>query len=368
MWGGSNVLAESLEIIRKTTAPEQAAELRSRLKVYGISDQDDTGDWIRASFPDVFYIVSIHGFGCFDLAAWQGIGLVSAPGFEDRKVTREWLTENIQIGPLGAVYPTMDWGMEGDTPSFLYLISNGLGDPERPDVGCWGGRYRAVTVGSLVYSDTVDEIVGNDGLSHKNQKAPIYRWRDHYQDEFAARMQWTLMSDFWSASHPPVPAINGNTGTDFLHFEGKAGDQFTFDASASYDPDSPDDNSSLEYQWYQYAEPTTRHPAGVDFVPRCEMQPFHFSEEGDNLGRNDAGFDKVVVSQKIQVTVPCADVMSHFIAYTGVTRMEYHIVLQVSSKKANFPICRYKRVVIAADAPPECQGCHLCSGQGKGTF
>ncbi|RSL80983.1 hypothetical protein CEP51_006160, partial [Fusarium floridanum] len=219
IWGGSNVLAEALDMIRKTRPSAEAAQLRSRLRIYAISDQDDTGDWIRTSFPDIFYIVSIHGFGCFDLAAWQGIGLRGAPGYEDAKIDKEWLAENIQIGPLGAAYPTMDWAMEGDTPTFLYLIQNGLGSSERPDVGSWGGRYRAITVGSSVYGDVVDKIIGNDGKSYVNQKAPVYRWRDHCQDEFAARMRWTLTPNFWGASHPPVPAINGMTGTDFVLFK-----------------------------------------------------------------------------------------------------------------------------------------------------
>ena len=35
--------------------------------------------------------------------------------------------DNIQQGhgPLGAAYPDVAWGMEGDTPAFLSLIPNG---------------------------------------------------------------------------------------------------------------------------------------------------------------------------------------------------------------------------------------------------
>ncbi len=42
---------------------------------------------------------------------------------------------------LGVEYPDVAWGMEGDTPSFLNLIPNGLSDPEHPEWGGWGGRY-----------------------------------------------------------------------------------------------------------------------------------------------------------------------------------------------------------------------------------
>lgn len=39
------------------------------------------------------------------------------------------------------MYPDVAYGMEGDTPSWLALIPNGLNAPERPDWGGWGGRY-----------------------------------------------------------------------------------------------------------------------------------------------------------------------------------------------------------------------------------
>ncbi len=33
-----------------------------------------------------------------------------------------WLKEHIQIGPLGSLYPDVQYGMEGDTPSYISLI------------------------------------------------------------------------------------------------------------------------------------------------------------------------------------------------------------------------------------------------------
>ena len=37
-------------------------------------------------------------------------------------VSKEWIAENIQIGPLGAKYPTYKFIMEGDTPAYLGII------------------------------------------------------------------------------------------------------------------------------------------------------------------------------------------------------------------------------------------------------
>ena len=57
-------------------------------------------------------------------------------------------------GPLGDLYPDYNGGdiwssrlggvrgiKEGDTPSFLALVPNGLFDPDRPSLGSWGGRF-----------------------------------------------------------------------------------------------------------------------------------------------------------------------------------------------------------------------------------
>ena len=61
-------------------------------------------------------------------------------------MTNEWLDRHVRRkGPLGAEYPRWEYLMEGDTPSFLNLIGNGLSDPEHPDWGGWGGRYELYT-------------------------------------------------------------------------------------------------------------------------------------------------------------------------------------------------------------------------------
>ena len=79
-------------------------------------------------------------------ATWTGIsGDTLLPqrrrrGLHD--VTNEWLDANIRSkGPLGKIYPRFMFIMEGDTPSFLGLIDNGLNAYRRPDWGGWGGRY-----------------------------------------------------------------------------------------------------------------------------------------------------------------------------------------------------------------------------------
>ena len=36
----------------------ESTRVISKLRVYTISDQDDSGSWIRREFPNLFYIVS----------------------------------------------------------------------------------------------------------------------------------------------------------------------------------------------------------------------------------------------------------------------------------------------------------------------
>ncbi|QMW27058.1 hypothetical protein G4B84_002347 [Aspergillus flavus NRRL3357] len=82
-------------------------------------------------------------------ALWTGISGDKFYGFDNggpdySLISPEWIKENIQISPLGKAYPDAIFILEGDTSTFLYLISNGLGSPEHPDWGSWGGRYLPV--------------------------------------------------------------------------------------------------------------------------------------------------------------------------------------------------------------------------------
>ncbi|KAL2840300.1 hypothetical protein BJY01DRAFT_257429 [Aspergillus pseudoustus] len=263
-WGGTNVIAQALQHFDKTKSQDEAARLRSRLRVYAISDQDDTGMWIRVKYPDIFYICSVHGWKEYGMAAWTGIsGDVLFPldegGPDITKVKKDWLKEHIQIGPLGKEYPDYSFIMEGDTPTLLYLIQNGLGSSENPHWGSWGGRYVLGDLGGVAhhYMDAKDTVI-KDGKSFRSNHATIWRWRDAFQNDFAARMQWTLSGDRSKANHAPVVIVNdgdneSTAGPEPFFIEVEAGAQITLDASKSYDPDGDD----LTFRWFQYKEATS---------------------------------------------------------------------------------------------------------------
>jgi hypothetical protein len=276
-WGGPNTLAQALLTLRETRDPKAAAALISKLRVYTISDQDDSGAWMRREFPDLFYIVSPGGYGG---ATWTGIHHV-VPSLGDHPINQvisnAWLAEHIQQGhgPLGAVYPDVAYAMEGDTPAFLSLIPNGLNSPEAPNWGGWGGRYelylpnehsidaRGFTGGVPVEPETraiwtnaqdrvTPDVTGEHGRATRpgdktstGFRETLWRWRVAIQNDFAARMDWTTQG-LKNANHPPVPRLRHGTSLTL-----RSGERFTLDAGGSSDPDG----DSLSYRWYHYPEP-----------------------------------------------------------------------------------------------------------------
>jgi hypothetical protein len=263
-WGGPNVLAQALWKIRKTRWADELRKFVAKLRVYAISDQDDSGPWIREQFPDLFYIASpgFHAGGAYHHATWSGIsgdyfhGRFSGADF--LLVSNEWLDKHVRRkGPLGAEYPRWEYLMEGDTPSFLNLISNGLSNPEHPDCGGWGGRYELYKPRKQkwhlqeetrpFWTDAEDEVLGIDNRWHTDNHATIWRWRSAYQNDFAARMDWTS-KPFDEANHPPVPNLGH---ADRL--TAKPGDEIQLSAEGSTDPDG----DALSYSWSYYGEAGT---------------------------------------------------------------------------------------------------------------
>jgi len=261
IWGGPNCLAQALWKIKETRPTKDVEAFVKKLRVYSISDQDDSGVWIRKTFKDLFYIVSpgYHRFGGYHYGTWSGI---SGDKFHGRFtgadyaiVDNPWMDKHIRCkGPLGAQYPSMKFLMEGDTPTFLYLIDNGLGNPEHPDWGSWGGRYEFYLPRTErwfiepetrpIWTDVQDEVMGNDGFWHTSNKATIWRWREAFQNDFSARMDWTI-KDYKNANHPPIVRM-----TCPKEIIAKIGDRIELNAEKSIDPDG----DKLSYHWFYYPE------------------------------------------------------------------------------------------------------------------
>lgn len=252
VWGGAAPLAQALWHVQATRSPAEVARFVAKLRVYSISDQDDSGPWARATFPQLFWIASIHGPTQYELAAWTGIS-APLPGADQTMVDRKWLRANIQQrGALGALYPTPMFIMEGDTPSFLNLVGNGLSLPERPDWGGWGGRWEQPSPQFGHWADTLDTVTGTDGKDYRTNKATIWRWREAFQADFAARMAWSVTPNRADANHPPSLVANGSAGTAPLLITACPGEPVALSAAGSSDPD----RQPLSLRWWHYREPS----------------------------------------------------------------------------------------------------------------
>lgn len=319
VWGGTNVLAQALWKIRRTSSDSEAQKLYRKIRVYTISDQDDSGPWIRKTFTGIFYVVT-PSYN-YANAAWLGMSF-PYPGSNTEVVSTDWLAGNIQQGhgALGTAYPDVAYGMEGDTPSFLNLIDNGLNDPEHPDRGGWGGRFAFYlpefhdsNTGMFrrdnwpkdepetrpIWTNAEDSVTGIDKQGYKSAQATIWRWRQAFQNDFAARMAWCTKT-YAECNHPPVPKIAMPDS-----FSVRSGEQFYLNADGTYDPDG----DSVSYLWFQYKEAGT-WPGIISFSPYAA-----------NL-------------YNLPVTAPQVE-----------TPQTIHFILQVTDKGSP-ALTRYKRVVV----------------------
>ncbi len=280
IWGGANTLAQALISVRATRSPEQVKTFVSKLRVMSISDQDDAGPWIRREFPELFYVVqpSNPDGSSYAYATWTGISgdayyrnggptAVAQPhaceGADTSVVTNEWLDANVRSkGSYGKHYPRFLFIMEGDTSAYLNLIGNGLNGYQRPDWGGWGGRYLYLrpygethaiwTQGGDSFSRVTssDTVVGVDGREHTSDQATVWRWRDAFQNDFAARMDWTV-KDFAHANHEPELVVNGVAGHETMELDAAVGQPLVLDAAGSHDRDA---GQTLRYAWFEYGE------------------------------------------------------------------------------------------------------------------
>lgn len=266
IWGGSADLAQALWRVAHTRSAADTAAFISRLRVYAIGDQDSTATWIKTNFPALFYITSGYGM--------RGM----YRGGDTRLVSPEWVDTHIRHGhgALGALYPNYNGGdiwsrtvrgiKEGDTPSYLALIPNGLNDATntvwQPEWGGWGGRFQRVADESAnQFTDAVDETGSTDDLSP--YMSAIHRWRPAYQADFQARLDWCV-TDVAETNHRPVVAVAGEPGLQPVYISADAGATVRLDAEGTYDPDG----DALNYRWWIYREAGT-YP-GIARIVDCD--------------------------------------------------------------------------------------------------
>jgi hypothetical protein len=271
VWGAATDLAQALWEIRENRSEEEVERFVRKLRVYDIAGQDDTGAWICHTFQEIFYLRSVMQFQAISKRVHRPFPPeVTGPNlavFDD-----EWIATNVQShGPLGELYVPRKYKYEGDTPAFLYLLPNGLSDPERMHQGNWGGRFNAWrTVNAGAFSQRYAEpqlqhrpyrmhteapdTWHYEGTTYRNSTmAPIFRWREMFQNDFAARMDWSVTPRYGDANHPPIAAFNDDDSSDVVDLPVRSGQHVALSAERSRDPDG----DTLAYRWWVYQEPSS---------------------------------------------------------------------------------------------------------------
>lgn len=133
---------------------------------------------------------------------------------------------------------------EGDNVAYNPLIVTGIQQPDRPDLGGWGGRCTQNTTSPNLWT-----MVSSEKSQNGSEVADYTtsRWMAPIQNDFAARMQWTVTPEHRDGNHPPsVTILNGG------NMRGVPGSNLTLESMVD-DPDGDD----VVVSWWQYFEEGT---------------------------------------------------------------------------------------------------------------
>ena len=234
-WGGTNTLASALWRLKTSYSAADFARATSKLRIYAIWYQDGGGQWIEDNIREAYIYEANKWQRIWDYGSLNGPSPASVKSY----MTGTWLNTNVKAnhGPLGAMYP-QTFISEGDTPSFLHLVNNGLYAFDDYALGGWGGRGAQDEPTSKPNHLTDTNLV-DDGDAHKM----FWRWIPAAQNDFAARMDWSTATTYSAANHQPRAAVVGDLARTV-----SPGQVISLDASPSTDPDG----NALTFSWWQY--------------------------------------------------------------------------------------------------------------------
>ena len=270
-WGGANTLSQAIWRVQQTRSEEELKAFLRKFRLYTITDQDmvwamrmnrsySSHQWLRLDFADDLMLV-------WDESAWLN---QNALGVQNWDKYAEFIQGH---GEMGKVYPHYLWGVEGDTPSFLNVMPNGLNDPEHPEQVGWGGCH---LFGLSPDGETSAWTNWQEPLKGISSAYEHKFYPDEFND-FAARMQWAAEG---TGNRNPVVRIDAKEGGKRIiridSRDGLApvpvtahpGATLSFDATPSIDPDG----DALTFSWWFQEFPgQTVYPA-IDQPQEAKIQ------------------------------------------------------------------------------------------------
>ena len=299
-WGGQSTIARALKSIQEQyeyTFEWESIKKKISHKVVLLpsGDQDDTyAKYIKPNWPDIEYRQFSDGPN-------YGYGAQLRAKQEDSiYLTSSWMKENVSDrGPLGGLYrvwgdgkqmvkgdkmdyfgfsgytneqlrsmgyvvwmPVQEkgsWIGEGDDFTFMNMPGNGLRAWEEGSYGGWGGRQitrQEVNPFSLPANDTSQQAMVS-ALSSISEQANknAYTYPNFFpaaQQDFAARLKWSVTPKYAEANHAPVITIENP-----LNLLASPGETIRLNGNIS-DPDG----DKVAVKWWQFRVGT--YPGKVD--------------------------------------------------------------------------------------------------------
>ncbi|WP_346854544.1 DUF1593 domain-containing protein [uncultured Draconibacterium sp.] len=232
-WGGGNTAARAFYKLQHNY-PEEYKKAASKAIMYNILYQDGAGNYIEKYHPEVTMLLCLHFSETWNYGA--------------QRYTKDFVDKYLHEGhgPLAKLYPQR-YISEGDSPSFFYILPNGLRSRENPTYGGWGGQFYKVDGFENVYRDI--------------DKGTYQRWIEYINRDFEARLQWCVAEKYEDANHRPVIKIIGS-----LDRIVKSGETVVIEAEVT-DPDSINPSD----EWDIYAEVMSQGGVTEETWPKNSM-------------------------------------------------------------------------------------------------
>ncbi|MCO8270553.1 DUF1593 domain-containing protein [Actinoplanes sp. TRM 88003] len=327
-WGGTSTIARALKSIeeRYSASPKWAsvkAAVSAKAVILASGFQDETyANYISVNWPAVKVEelsagYATWGFNCNN----NGQGNVRGLPADRVYFTGAWIKRNIQVGPWGSLYRSWldgqttpgdpldvfgdpvkapggwckpmakyDFLSEGDNVVFNQLLRTGLQNPADPAIGGWGGRAYQVTASPNLWELVPAE---KDATGADVANLTTLRWAAAAQNDFAARIRWTLTPRWSAGNHPPSVRV---VGQDTIRV--RPGATVKLAAHIS-DPD----RDKVTTTWWQYREegsyPGTVTVDGSRVTVPADAQPGQtisvIAQATDNGGFPLTRYDRVTI-------------------------------------------------------------------------